>query len=123
LEKHPNAKVALISSLHDEVIRLFFSVGLKDCANYDTADPVATVLFQADPTVFFPASQYEGGLDALRTTYGSTGRYATYYMADANVTYHEHLFRPRFYEAAAGGKSVAAFVSGFIHGTIEQVGP
>ena len=123
LEKHPVARIAIISSMEDEVIRLFYSVGLVDCASYDTADPVAVVLLQGDPTVFFPATQYTGGLNALRTEYVSTGRFATYYMGGANLSFHQHLFRPRFYEAAAGGISIAQFTSDFVNGTISTVGP
>jgi hypothetical protein len=123
LRKHPNAKIALISGMEDEVIRLFFSVGLNDCADYDGADPVAVVLLQADPAVFFPATQYTGGLNGLRSMYESTGRFATYYIGGGNPNFHQHLFRPRFYESAAGGKSIAQFTSEFLNGTVATVGP
>jgi hypothetical protein len=123
LRKHPTARIAMVSSMEDEVIRLFFSVGLNDCADYDTADPVAVVLLQGDPAVYFPAEQYKGGLNSLRATYMSSGRYATYFFAGDNVSFHQHLFRPRFYEAPAGGKSIAQFTSEFIAGTVEAIGP
>ncbi|MDH5672635.1 MAG: pectinacetylesterase family protein [Myxococcales bacterium] len=123
MDKHPTARIAIISSMQDEVIRLFYSVGLLDCQNYDTADPVAVVLFQGDPNIYFPPGQYENGLKTLRTTYESTGRFATYYMGGINLTFHQHLFRPRFYEAPSGGKTIAQFTADFINGTVQTVGP
>lgn len=120
LEKHPTARIAMISSMQDEVIRLFFSVGLVNCQNYDTADPVAVVLLQGDPTVYFPAEQYEAGLNGLRSKYNSTGRFATYFMSGQ---FHQHLFRPSFYEATAGGKTLAQFTADFIGGAVETLGP
>ena len=123
LRKHPVARISIISSMQDEVIRLFYSVGLANCMNYDTADPVVVVLAQFDPNVFFPGQQYTDGLNDLRSRYQDTGQLATYYMAGVNLTFHQHLFRPRFYEAAAGGKTIAQFVSDFLDGTVEQVGP
>jgi hypothetical protein len=123
LRKHPKARIAMISSMQDEVIRLFYSVGLANCANYDTADPVAVVLLQIDPMVFFPGQQYTDGLNKLRTDYSDTGKFATYYMGGANIVFHQHVFRQRFYEAPSGGVSIAKFVSDFIDGKLQQVGP
>ncbi len=40
-----------------------------------------------------------------------------------NLSFHQHLFRPRFYEAAAGGISIAQFASDFVNGTVSTVGP
>ena len=57
IKKHPNATLAVVTSIQDEVIRLFFSVGLQNCANYDTADPVAITLGQLDPNVYYPAAE------------------------------------------------------------------
>jgi hypothetical protein len=123
IEKHPLAKIALISSVQDEVIRLFYSVGLVDCANYETADPVAVVLLQFDPTVFFPGDQYQSGLTDLRARYRETGRFATYFMGGGNLVFHQHLFRPRFYDPTAGTQSIAQFVSEFLDGTVAHIGP
>lgn len=123
LRKHPQGRIAMISSMEDEVIRLFYSVGLVDCANYDTADPVAITLLQGDPTVYFPAQQYSGGLNELQATYMVSGRFATYFMSGLNLTMHQHTFRPRFYEAAAGGMTIASFVEQFLAGELLHVGP
>ncbi len=123
LRKHPNSSLVVISSMEDEVIRLFYSVGLQDCANYDTADPVAVVLLQADPGTYFPADQYTGGLNALRDTYGGTGRLGTFFLGGDNITYHQHIFRDRFYDSSVGTESIAKYVSDFLSGTIANVGP
>jgi hypothetical protein len=120
IRKHPNAKLAIVSAMQDEVIRLFYSVGLKDCAAYDTADPVAITLGQLDTNVYFPAPQYEAGLSALRTSYASSNRLGTYYMPGS---LHQHLFRARLYEAPAGGVTIAKFVQDFIDGKVSDVGP
>ncbi|MEY4577609.1 MAG: hypothetical protein RL701_2312 [Pseudomonadota bacterium] len=103
-------------------MRLFFSSGLQDCAAYDTADPVLVVLGQFDPTVFFPAAQYTAGLKATKQRYLATHRLGTYFMGAPTPNLHEHLFRPRFYTAAAGDVTIANFVRGFVAGKVEQVG-
>lgn len=119
MRKHPHANVALISTMDDQVMRLFFSVGLQNCANYDTADPVQITLFQS-ATTYMPATQYEGGLNELRSLYQSTNRLATYYMTG---DLHQHIFRPTFYTTTAGGVTMSQFVTNFLGGTIAQVGP
>ena len=123
MKKHPNGTIGVISSVQDEVIRLFYSVGLQDCASYDTANPIGIVVFQTDPTIYFSAQQYTDGLTDLRTRYMATSRFATYYMGGANISYHQHLFRSRFYDAAAGNQTIAAWVTDFLGGKITQVGP
>ena len=79
---------------------------------------------------FNAAQPYTDGLTTLRSNYASTGRFATYYMGGAapNVQWHQHLFRSRFYDKGGanpspGIESIADFVSKFLGGTIEQVGP
>jgi hypothetical protein len=120
MRKHPKAKVGLISTMEDEVIRLFFSVGLQNCANFQTADPVAITLAQIDPNQYMPAAQYSGGLTGVRTKYTSTQRLATFYMPGQ---VHQHIFRPSFYTTQAGGTTMAAFVKNFLDGTVVQAGP
>ena len=123
LQKHPQARLALISSMEDEVIRLFFSVGLQDCANYDSADPVGITITQFDPTIYYPAMDYQAGLQGLRDQYVDTGMFSSYYMGGLNVTFHQHIFRQRFYETAAGGTPLNKFVEDFLAGTMSNVGP
>jgi hypothetical protein len=125
LKKHPNGTVAIISSMQDEVIRLFYSVGLADCMNYDTANPVSIVLAQSDANTYFQAQPYTDGLNDLRTKYNSTKRFATYYFGGANITYHQHIFRDRFYDntVISGQETIAAFVQNFINDKVETIGP
>jgi hypothetical protein len=124
IRKHPNARLAMISSMEDEVIRLFFSMGVKDCANADTIDPVALTITQIlDPTIFFAATTYTDGLNDLRARFSSTGRFGTYFMSGAAKTYHQHVFRQRFYETPAGSQTIAEYVTLFLNGQIAQVGP
>jgi hypothetical protein len=114
----------MISSMQDEVIRLFFSMGVKDCANADTIDPVALTVTQIlDPSIFFAADTYTNGLNDLRSRFVGTGRFATYFLGGSNQTFHQHVFRPRFYETASGSKSIAQWVTDFMAGQVEQIGP
>ncbi len=124
LEKHPNARIALISSMQDEVIRLFFSVGLDDCSSYDVADPVEITVGQVlDPAVLFDAQRYSDGLMELRSRYASTGKLATYYIGGTHTNLHQHIFRPEFTTATVLAKTPAQFVTDFLNGKVEQVGP
>jgi hypothetical protein len=130
LRKYKQSNVAFISTMEDEVIRLFFSAGLSDCQNYDTASPAAIVLLQTNPMVYFPAADYTAGLNALRANYVNTGRLATYYMGgpSPNVQWHQHIFRSRFYDNGGanptpGVESIAGFVTNFLGNKLEQIGP
>jgi hypothetical protein len=123
MKKHPNAKLAAISATQDEVMRLFFSMGLKSCAAITTADPVGITLGQLDPTVYYPGADYSAAIDEMKSTYVPSGRLATYTIGGADITLHQHTFRTRFYDAVSGGKTIAAFVSDFLGGDIEQVVP
>jgi hypothetical protein len=112
--KHPNMRGALISSMQDEVIRLFFAAGLNNCANND---PVTLLLFG-----MYPPLQFEQGLIALRTQYAGKP-IGSYYIAGPNVILHQHIWRDRFYTPAAGGITIADWTAGFVSGTLSHVGP
>jgi hypothetical protein len=120
MRKHPNAKVGLITSIQDEVIRLFFSVGLQNCMNYETADPVAITVGQLDPNVYMPAAPYQAGMEGLRTQFQSTNRLATYFIPGQ---LHQWVVRPAFYTMTVANVTLAQFVTNFIGGTVAQVGP
>lgn len=120
LRKHPNARIGILSSVQDEVIRLFYSMGLDNCMNYAEADPVPLFLAESDPTMFFSADNYTAGLNALRTAYVSTGKLSTYYMSGQ---IHQHIFRPEFFTSTAGSITEAQWAQDFIDGKIEQIGP
>jgi hypothetical protein len=121
MQKHPNSRIALISSMQDEIIRLFFAMGLNSCANFDTADPVAIGITLG--AGLFPAADYTAGLNELRTTYASTGRFATYFLGGLNITYHQHEWRARFIDATAGTVTIAQFTTDFLNGQMTQIGP
>jgi Pectinacetylesterase len=123
LRKHPHASISIISSMQDEVIRLFYSSGLKNCSNYDAADPVAITLGQGDTTVYFQPQPYIDGLTDLRTRYMSSGKLATYYIAGPSPTLHQHIFRTRFFDSTAGNPSMAQFVANTLDGKMAQIGP
>jgi Pectinacetylesterase len=121
--KYPSAKVALISGIHDEIIRLFFSLGNDDCSNYQ-ADPPS--LFIGTLGLTYSPDKFAMGLEQLRTKYKDTNQLGTYYMDGLpNGTAHQCLFRNRLYEKAAGeGKpTIAEFLKTWIGGEMQQVGP
>ena len=71
-----------------------------------------------------PAADYENGLKGLRTQFNSTGRFATYYLGGTtNISFHQHIWRQRFYDATAGTETIALFTSHFLAGTMDQIGP
>ncbi|HEY6562086.1 MAG TPA: pectin acetylesterase-family hydrolase [Polyangiaceae bacterium] len=118
IRKHPNTKLGVVSAVEDDIMRLFFSISNNNCATYETADPVLNFL-----AGIFPGPTYHQGLDAIRTRYASTGRLSTYYLGGPNTINHQHLWRPRFYEAAAGGVTIAQWATNFGNGQMTQVGP
>ena len=122
--KYPNTRVALISGIHDEIIRLFFSLGNNDCADYAT-DPPSLFIGSAGQT--YDPDKFNAGLMDLRKRYVDTKQLATYYMDGLpNGTAHQCLFRPRVYEEAAAGEgkdTIATFLTNFTDGKMTQVGP
>jgi hypothetical protein len=123
LRKHPNTIIGVVSSMQDEVIRLFYSSGLQNCATFTTADPTTITLGQVDETVYMPGADYTAGLTEIRTKYAASGKFATYYLGGANQTFHQHIWRGRFYAKSAGDQSIAQWVSNLLEGKLEQVGP
>jgi hypothetical protein len=123
VRKHPNARIGVVSSMQDEVIRLFYSSGLQNCASFTTADPTTITLGQVDENVYMPGADYTAGLNEIRMKYGSTGKFATYYLGGANQTFHQHIWRARFYDASAGSESIAQWAKNLLDGKLEQVGP
>lgn len=123
LAKHPTSRMALISSMQDEVIRLFFTPGQNDCATIETADPVGITIGQLAGAGLFPAETYEAGLLGVRARFLKSGRLATYYLSGPSITLHQHSWRPRFFEGAVGTPTLAQFVSDFLDSRSAQVGP
>jgi hypothetical protein len=119
--KYPSATVGLVSSIHDEIIRLFFAAGHDDCSV--VADPIGLWLTLATT---YPADRFRDGLLHLRETYADTGQLSTYYVsAPFTDTLHQHIFRPRFYEATAEGSDMTMvdWTQDLLNGDLHQVGP
>ena len=134
LHKYPKIHLGLVSSLHDQIIRLFLAAGQNNCTDTDPNLLSGLALEGADPPAF-DAGMYENGLDALRTTYVCTGNISSYYIgtgdpdaSDSNGTIdtlHQHIFRPRFYDplAGPGQPTLAQWMGDVVAGKIEQIGP
>jgi Pectinacetylesterase len=130
--KYRKAKIGLVMSIHDQIFRLFFASGANDCF---TNDPnlLTTLGLQGGDVPGYPGSLWEQGLDSLRTAYGCTGAFSTYYIGTAVPdagdmngtidTLHMHIFRDRFYQTLAGNKSIAQFAQDLLDGQVEDIGP
>ena len=122
-KKYKDARVALVSGIHDEIIRLFFALGDNDCKDI-MADPEALFIGTIGQT--YDPEKFKQGLLDLRMAHGDSGQFASYYMDGfPNATAHQCLFRPRFYEEAAGPgtPTIAAWVTKFLAGEMTHVGP
>jgi hypothetical protein len=134
LHKYPQARLGLVSSIHDQIIRLFLATGTSNCTDTDP-NLLSGLGLQGADVPAFDGGQYNDGLLALRSTYACTGRVSSYFIgtgdpdaSDSNGaidTLHEHIFRPRFYEALAGPgqPTLAQWMADLVAGKIEQVGP
>jgi hypothetical protein len=132
--KYPNAKFGLVSSVHDQIIRLFLAAGMDNCSDTDP-NLLSGLGLQGGDVPSFDGGTYETGLDLLRTTYECTNALSSYYIgagdpdaSDDNGTIdtlHEHIFRPRFYDPLAGPNqpTLAQWTADFVGGRLEQVGP
>lgn len=130
--KYRKAKIGLVMSVHDQIFRLFFSAGANACA---TNDPnfLTTLGLQGGDVPGYPGPMWEMGLDSLRTAYGCTGAFSTYYIGTANPdagdmagtidTLHMHIFRDRFYSQLAGDRTVARWTQDLLDGKVEDIGP
>jgi hypothetical protein len=121
--KYKHARVGLISTVQDEVMRLFFASGDNNCASNN-----ATALSLTP----YPADQYTMGLQDLVSTYQCTGALATYYMGGMNSnfpnpTYHQHIFRSEFYtvDTNSGSLTMAQWMGNVLNlsSPLQVVGP
>jgi hypothetical protein len=132
--KYSHAKVGLVSTVHDQIIRLFLAAGQNNCMDTDP-NLLSTLGLQGGDVPSFDGGMYASGLTDLRTTYQCTGALSSYYIgtgdpdaSDMNGsidTLHEHLFRDRFYAALAGpgNPTLAQWTADFVSGKLSQVGP
>ena len=134
MHKYPKTRLGLVSTLHDQIIRLFLAAGQNNCSDTDPNLLSGLALQGADPPAF-DGGMYENGLDQLRATYLCTNVISSYYIGDGDPdasdsngvidTLHQHIFRPRFYLplAGPGQPTLAKWVGDVIAGKIEQIGP
>jgi hypothetical protein len=109
--KYKKAKIGLVMSIHDQIFRLFFSASANNCAQ-DDPNLLTTLGFQGSDVPGYTGAQWQSALLSLRTTYGCTGAFSTYYIgngdpdaSDSNGsidTLHMHIFRNRFYSKLSG---------------------
>ena len=125
LHKYKKARVGFVSTMQDEVIRLFYAQGNTSCSTDD-----ATILTLAQAAGGYTGMQYTQGLQDLASTFKCTGRIATYFIGGTNPmypnpTYHQHIFRNEFYQAITndGGTTMAQWASDFVSGKMELLGP
>jgi hypothetical protein len=104
-----------ISSLQDEVMKLFFSAGNNNCTTNTTLEAVAALTGRST----YPPNRYPAGLrDFLENVIGwEVG--ASYIVSGST---HQHLFRPRFYETNNTGVTLADWVRDVIQGEASHVG-
>jgi|SRR5580704_238442 hypothetical protein len=123
--KYANARVGLVSTVQDEVMRLFFASGDNSCASNN-----ATLLDTEQVGGGYTGAEYTAGLEDLVSTYACTGALATYLIGGQNSTfpnptYHQHIFREEFYTADTndGGLTMAQWTSNLLAGNLQNVGP
>jgi hypothetical protein len=126
LHKYAQAKVGIVSTTEDEVIRLFFAQGDMSCASNNATSLAAGMAAGNDYT----ASEYTSGLNDLLSTFQCTGRLATYFIGGQNPsymhpTYHQHIFRDEFYQAITndGTMTMAQWATDFVQGNLQNIGP
>ena len=134
LHKYPNVKFGLVSSVHDQIIRLFLAAGQNNCTDTDP-NLLSGLALQGSDVPSFDGGQFSDGLQELKATYVCTNAISSYLIgtgdpdaSDSNGTIdtlHQHIFRPRFYSplAGPGQPTVAQWMSDFVGGKLEQVGP
>ncbi len=125
LHKYKKATVGVVSTVQDEVIRLFFAPGVGGCMNDD-----ATLLAAGQAAGGYTGAMYTKGLNDLLSTFQCTGRLATYYIGGTNPMYmnptdHQHIFRDEFYKAITndGSMTMAQWASDLVSGKLDNVGP
>ena len=93
MHKYPKAKLGLVSSIHDQIIRLFLAAGQNDCADTDP-NLLSGLALQGSDVPSFDGGQYENGLDDLRSTYLCTGRISSYFIGTGDPDAGMRLLMP-----------------------------
>jgi len=104
-----------VSSLQDEVMKLFFSAGNNDCETNNYLEAVAAITGRST----YPVNRYPDGLrDFFENVTGwdITGSYII------SGSTHQHIFRSRFYENNNVGTTIADWLGQVLQGNAEHVG-
>lgn len=111
LRKHPNVAIGIVSSMRDEIIRNFYSMGDDDCARMERSAPIRNYMGGACLS-YSGGDNYVMGLENLRGTYEPSGKFAGYVMEGSK---HQHIWRERFFEPVSGGRTIAQWLTDFIN--------
>ena len=124
-QKHPKLRGAAFSHTEDEVMRLFYSGGLNNCAAFDDLDPVAVVLGNLlDPSVIYPGPEYTKAIfDTRDWVKANSFPLSTYIVAGPNPNFHQTIFRQEFYEVMSGGITPAEFIKRWLEGQDQTIEP
>jgi Pectinacetylesterase len=121
--KYPHARVGLVSTMQDEVMRLFFGSGDDNCATNS-----ATTLDLSGGGM--SGAAYATGLQDFLAAYQCTGALATYYIGGSNpnfpqISLHQHIFRSEFYtvDTNTGTQTMAQWTADLLSGKLEIDGP
>jgi hypothetical protein len=108
-DTYPHARMAVISSEQDSVIRQFWGYGIDDCANLDGLFPSA-----------YDGARYAEGLYDLRDNWATGPNWGSYY---ASGSQHTFLGGIDFYERTVDGVALVDWVRDMIDGTVAHVAP
>jgi hypothetical protein len=104
-----------ISSTQDQIIKLFFSAGLGNCTTDTATEAVASFLGGSS----YPPDRYPAGLQDFADNVAGQDSVGTYFI-DSDL--HQHLFRARYYEENAVGKTIAAWLGDVLNDQAEHLG-
>ncbi|MFT3924311.1 MAG: pectin acetylesterase-family hydrolase [Myxococcales bacterium] len=104
-----------ISTEQDEIIKLFFSSGLRECTNSALLETIPLFLGLTG----YPADRYPGGLRDFVQNIAGLDSVGSYIMAGSN---HQHLFRDRFYSSNGLGITLAHWLAKTLDGEAVHAG-
>jgi hypothetical protein len=115
-EKYPGRMLGGgVSSEQDEVMKLFFSLGLNECTT--------SGLIEAAPAAFglgsYPRERYPAGLKDFITNVAGESSIGSYLMTGS---LHQHLFRARFYQESGTDGTLAAWLSDILDSKAVHLG-
>jgi hypothetical protein len=118
--KASERQVALISSMNDEVVRLFYSPGLANCANFDTVDPSDHIL-SSGPRFYMVARTTRQGSTASPVTRGRALRDVL--LGGANIRSTNTSGASASTTPPPAPKPSRSSRRTSWHGTMDQIGP